>query len=40
MNGLSFGLLLIVGGFLAYWARIAVKKDGWVATAIKQRKAA
>jgi hypothetical protein len=40
MNGLAFGLLLIVGGFLAYWARTAVKKDGWVATAIKQRKAA
>jgi amino acid transporter len=40
MNGLSFGLLLIFGGFLAYWGRTAVKKDGWVATAIKQRKAA
>src|ERR1700731_1647285 len=40
MNGLSFGLLLILGGFLAYWARIAMKKDGWVASAIKQSKAA
>jgi len=40
MNGLAFGFLLIIGGFLAYWGSAAVKKDGWVATAIKQRKAA
>jgi len=40
MNGLAFGVLLIVGGFLVYWGSAAVKKDGWVTTAIKQRKAA
>ncbi len=26
MNGLAFGLLLIIGGFLAYWGSAAVKK--------------
>jgi amino acid transporter len=40
MSALVFGGLLIAGGFLAYWAQSAVRKDGWVATAIKQRKAA
>ena len=40
MSGLVFGLLLIAGGFLAYWAQSAIRKDGWVASAIKQRKAA
>jgi amino acid transporter len=40
MNGLSFGLLLIMAGFLVYWAKATVRKNGWVASAIKQRKAA
>jgi len=40
MSALVFGVLLIAGGFFAYWAQSAVRKDGWVATAIKQRKAA
>jgi predicted ribosomally synthesized peptide with SipW-like signal peptide len=40
MSALVFGALLIAGGFLAYWAQSAVRKNGWVATAIKQRKAA
>jgi amino acid transporter len=41
MNGLVFGALLIVGGFLVYFAKSTVEKDGWVATALRnQRKAA
>jgi amino acid transporter len=40
MSGLAFGSLLIVGGFVVYGAGYAVRKDGWVATTIKQRKAA
>jgi len=40
MSALVFGVLLIGGGFLAYWAKAAIGKDGWVATAIKQRNAA
>jgi amino acid transporter len=40
ISALVFGLVLIAGGFFAYWAQSAVRKDGWVATAIKQRKAA
>jgi hypothetical protein len=40
MNGLAFGFLLIIGGFLVYWGSAAVKKDRWASTAIKPRKAA
>jgi amino acid transporter len=40
MNGLVFGALLIVGGFAVYLAKSKVEKVGWVATALKQRKAA
>jgi amino acid transporter len=40
MSALVFGVLLIAGGFFAYWAQSAIRKDGWVSTAIKQRKAA
>ena len=41
MNGLVFGALLILGGFVAYLAMFSFKKDGWSATALKdQSKAA
>jgi amino acid transporter len=41
LNGLLFGALLIVGGFLVYFAKSTVEKEGWVATALRnQRKAA
>ena len=40
MSGLSFGTLLILGGFVVYGAGYAVRKDGWVATTLRHRKAA
>ena len=40
MSGLTFGALLVTGGFIVYWVKSAVRRNGWVATAIRQRKAA
>ncbi|MGH9713087.1 MAG: APC family permease [Candidatus Acidiferrales bacterium] len=40
MNGLVFGALLIVGGFLIYFAKSKVEKVGWMSAVLKQRKAA
>ena len=41
MSGPMFGLLLIAGGFFAYWAKRAVKNDGWLAARLANlRKAA
>jgi len=41
MNGIVFGALLIVAGFLVYLAKSTVEKHGWVPTALRnQRKAA
>ncbi len=31
MSGLTFGTLLIGGGFLAYWVKGALGKAGWMA---------
>jgi hypothetical protein len=38
MSGLTFGTLLIGGGFLAYWVKAAVGKAGWVAAALSALK--
>jgi amino acid transporter len=42
MSGLTFGLLLIGAGFVAYWVKSAVRPEGWgAASAMKdERKAA
>jgi amino acid transporter len=41
MNGLTFGALLIAGGFLVYWVKSSVKNNGWLGAALKNpRKAA
>ena len=41
MNGLTFGALLIAGGFLVYWVKSSVKNNGWLGPALKNpRKAA
>ena len=41
MSGPMFGALLIAGGFFAYWAKRAVKDDGWLAARLANlRKAA
>jgi len=42
MNGLTFGLLLIGAGFVAYWVKSAFRPEGWAAQpALKdERKAA
>jgi amino acid transporter len=42
MSGLTFGLLLIGAGFVAYWVKSAVRPEGWgTASAMKdERKAA
>jgi amino acid transporter len=40
MSGLTFGALLIAGGVVVYWATASLKRDGWLAVAIRQRKAA
>jgi amino acid transporter len=41
MSGPVFGAVLIAGGFFAYWAKRAVKDDGWLAVRLANfRKAA
>jgi amino acid transporter len=42
MNGLAFGLLLIGGGFLAYWVKSLIRPQGWAETSTlaDERKAA
>jgi amino acid transporter len=40
MSGGAFGGLLIAGGFVVYWAKRTVKADGWLISALRQRKAA
>ncbi|MGH9725984.1 MAG: amino acid permease, partial [Candidatus Acidiferrales bacterium] len=41
MSGVTFGALLILGGFAVYALKSAVTPSGWIATAIRnQRKAA
>jgi amino acid transporter len=41
MSGLAFGMLLIATGFLAYFAKGIIRKDGWLpATAKNEREAA
>jgi hypothetical protein len=42
MSGLTFGLLLIGGGFLAYWLKSLIRPQGWAETSTltDERKAA
>ena len=40
MNGLLFGALLVLGGFVVYFAKGKVEKANWVASLLSQRKAA
>jgi hypothetical protein len=41
MSGVTFGALLILGGFAVYALKSAVTPTGWIATTIRnQRKAA
>ena len=40
ISGGAFGGLLIAGGFVVYWAKRTVKADGWLISALRQRKAA
>jgi amino acid transporter len=35
MNGLVFGALLIVGGFVLYWVKSAIKSDSWLSSTVK-----
>jgi amino acid transporter len=40
ISGGTFGGLLIAGGIVVYWAKRTVKADGWLISALRQRKAA
>jgi len=40
MSGLTFGGALILSGFGVYFAMNALKRDGWLLSALRQRKAA
>ncbi len=38
MSGLTFGALLIGGGFLAYWLKAVMGKAGWLARVLSTLK--
>ena len=39
MSGLTFGALLIAGGFVVYLAKASVQRDGWLVEAIRRKAA-
>jgi amino acid transporter len=40
MSGLNFGVILIVGGIAVYFAKCTAQRDGWLISALRQRRAA
>ncbi|HUJ33049.1 MAG TPA: APC family permease [Candidatus Acidoferrum sp.] len=40
MSGVAFGGMLVAGGFAVYFAKSAVARDGWLASMLRQRRAA
>jgi amino acid transporter len=40
MSGLTLGAILIASGIAVYFAKCSVRRDGWLITALRQRKAA